>query len=432
MKNLYLEPFSGLSGDMLNGLLIDLGGDVAALENELAKLSLSGYHLHVERVAKSSIYGIDFDVHLTHGSKDTGIFHDFDSVESTHEHVHEHSHEHPHQHAHTHSHEHHHGDVRNLQDILTIIDQSSLTETVKRHSRNVFFEIAQAEATVHNKPIEEIHFHEVGAIDSIVDVVSFFILWEQLQIAQVYSGPITEGSGTITVAHGVMPVPVPAVMQLRKGTDLIINQDFEIHTELVTPTGMAIFKELQPIFLPPDVQRIEKVGYGFGKRETGKFNALRGSLITVEPSKVAIHQTKDQIIKIEANIDDQTPEQLGYVMDYLLDHGALDVFYTPIHMKKNRCGILLTVLARLAEKVAFTKMLFEQTATIGVRYTQQDRAVMERKFVTKSTPFGEVQVKQNHYGEIEKQTLEFGDCQKIAKENDLPIYQVYQELEKYI
>lgn len=418
MKTLYLEPFSGLSGDMLNGLLIDLGGNVDELKKELAKIPVDGYHLHVQRIAKSSIYGIDFDVHLAHGTKDHGIPDDF--AESTH---HEH---HPHGHGHNHEH------ARNLKDILGIIDQSSLSEIVKEHSRNVFLDIAQAEAAVHNKSIEEIHFHEVGAIDSIVDVISFFILWEQLQITQVYSSPITEGSGTIEVAHGMMPVPVPAVMQLRKGTELVIQQDFEIQTELVTPTGLAIFKELQPIFSQPDVQQIEQVGYGFGKRETGKFNALRGSLMTQEHSKREVHQTQDQIMKIEANIDDQTPEQLGYVMKYLLTKGALDVFYLPVHMKKNRSGILLTLLCAPEQKDFFTKALLQQTTTIGVRYTPMARSIMQRTFITKETPYGEIQIKHNRYEEIEKNTLEFQECQRIAEENDLPIYQVYQNLEKYL
>lgn len=418
MKTLYLEPFSGLSGDMLNGLLIDLGGNVDELKKELAKIPVDGYHLHIQRIAKSSIYGIDFDVHLAHGTKDHGIPDDF--AESTH---HEH---HPHGHGHNHEH------ARNLKDILGIIDQSSLSEIVKEHSRNVFLDIAQAEAAVHNKSIEEIHFHEVGAIDSIVDVISFFILWEQLQIPQVYSSPITEGSGTIEVAHGMMPVPVPAVMQLRKGTELVIQQDFEIQTELVTPTGIAIFKELQPIFSQPDVQQIEQVGYGFGKRETGKFNALRGSLMTQEHSKREVHQTQDQIMKIEANIDDQTPEQLGYVMKYLLTKGALDVFYLPVHMKKNRSGILLTLLCAPEQKDFFTKALLQQTTTIGVRYTPMARSIMQRTFITKETPYGEIQIKHNRYEEIEKNTLEFQECQRIAEENDLPIYQVYQNLEKYL
>lgn len=418
MKTLYLEPFSGLSGDMLNGLLIDLGGNVDELKKELAKIPVDGYHLHVQRIAKSSIYGIDFDVHLAHGTKDHGIPDDF--AESTH---HEH---HPHGHGHNHEH------ARNLKDILGIIDQSSLSEIVKEHSRNVFLDIAQAEAAVHNKSIEEIHFHEVGAIDSIVDVISFFILWEQLQITQVYSSPITEGSGTIEVAHGMMPVPVPAVMQLRKGTELVIQQDFEIQTELVTPTGIAIFKELQPIFSQPDIQQIEQVGYGFGKRETGKFNALRGSLMTQEHSKREVHQTQDQIMKIEANIDDQTPEQLGYVMKYLLTKGALDVFYLPVHMKKNRSGILLTLLCAPEQKDFFTKALLQQTTTIGVRYTPMARSIMQRTFIKKETPYGEIQIKHNRYEEIEKNTLEFQECQRIAEENDLPIYQVYQNLEKYL
>lgn len=441
MKNLYLEPFSGLSGDMLNGLLLDLGGDLALLEKELAKLHVDGFHLHAERIAKSSIYGTDFDVHLAHGQKDHGIKGDFDHHEHPHDHTHthEHSHDemhnheysHEHDHGHEHTHHHHHGDARNLTDILNLIDQSELSEAVKQHSRNVFTDIAKAEAAVHQMPLAEIHFHEVGALDSIIDVIGFFILWEQLAIQTVYSTPITEGSGTISVAHGVMPVPVPAVMQLRKNSAIPIQQDFEIKTELVTPTGLAIFKELAPVFTKP-LGEIEKVGYGFGKRETGKFNALRGSLLNPTHSNQEVYGNSDQVLKIETNIDDQTPEQLGYVMDVLLDHGALDIFYTSIQMKKNRSGILLTVLTTPDRKEFFTKLLFKHTSTIGMRYTVMDRTIMERTFETVTTAYGDVQIKVNTYQDITKKTIEYKDCERIAKANDLAIADVYRLVQALI
>lgn len=353
MKNLFLEPFSGLSGDMLNGLLLDLGANIDELTAQLNKLHVDGYHLHVKRIEKSSVYGTDFDVDLIDGEKDNGIAHEFNhtnkNIHNNREEGNE-CHDEPIVHCHT----------RNLQDILLLIDKSELSNSVKQHSRNVFIDIAKSEATVHQKKIDEIHFHEVGAIDSIIDVVGFFILWEQLNIYQVYSTPITDGSGTIKVAHGVMPVPVPAVMQLRKGSSLLIQQDFSIHTELVTPTGLAIFKEIKPIFTVPDQQLIEAVGYGFGKRETGKFNALRGSLIDQKYSKKEVHQLNDQILKIETNIDDQTPEQLGYVMDFLFEKGALDVFYTSVLMKKNRSALLLTLLTT-PEKKKYSRSYYSNT-----------------------------------------------------------------------
>ena len=241
MSTLYLEPFSGLSGDMLNALLLDLGADRKHLEEALKTISLDGYHLHVDRIAKSSIWGTDFDVHMEHGEKDHGIAGDFDHhhhehdhdhhehehhhhehahshthAEHTHDHDHHHENEHTHDghsHEHTHSHHHHHGEVRGLKEIETIILSSGVSDFVKEKVLEVFRDIAQAEANVHQMPVEEIHFHEVGATDSIIDIMSFFILWETLDIDAVYSTAVTEGSGTITVAHGVMPVPVPVVMQ---------------------------------------------------------------------------------------------------------------------------------------------------------------------------------------------------------------------------
>ncbi|WP_159721317.1 nickel pincer cofactor biosynthesis protein LarC [Enterococcus sp. CSURQ0835] len=432
MKNLYLEPFSGLSGDMLNGLLLDLGGDLALMEQELNKLSVKGFHLHAKRIEKSSIYGTDFDVHLTAGSaeKDHGIKGDF--ADSHAEHPSEMTHEHHHHHAEQlHDHSHSHGHARNLQDILQLIEQSDLSQTVKQHSTNVFTDIAKAEAAVHQMPLDQIHFHEVGALDSIVDVIGFFILWEQLDLQHVYATPVTEGSGTITVAHGVMPVPVPAVMQLRKNSQIPIQQDFEIKTELVTPTGLAIFKELAPRFTKP-LGTIEKVGYGFGKRETGKFNALRGSLLSATHSNQIVQATGDQVLQIETNIDDQTPEQLGYVMDVLLDQGALDVFYTSIQMKKNRSGILLTVLTTPDQKEFFTKLLFKHTSTIGMRFATLDRTIMKRSFEVVKTTYGAVHIKVNTYQGITKKTIEYQDCEQIAKEHDLAIADVYRLVEAAI
>lgn len=495
MKILYLEPFSGLSGDMLNGLLLDLGGDLEKLKSELLKLGVGGYHLHAERREKSSIYGVDFDVHMDSGEKDTGIPGDFsnnhahlhlashndpqpsdkhphlhsqvegekvvhehahyhveeeghahehfhshvEGAQSVHEHEHLHAEEHEHAHLHAtgeghpHEHHHHHGAVRGLKEIFSIIDNSQLSDEVKQHSRNVFYDIAKAEAAVHQKSIEEIHFHEVGAIDSIVDVIGFFIQWEQLGIEKVYATPVTEGSGTIKVAHGVMPVPVPAVMQLRKETNIPVHQDFDIHTELVTPTGLAIFKEIAPEFIQvPANTYIEKVGYGFGKRDTGKFNALRGSLLVQKHSSKEVFTTNDHVLKIETNIDDQTPEQLGFVMDVLFENGALDVFYTPVHMKKNRCGILLTVLTTPDQKEKFTTLLFKHTSTIGVRYGELERTIMRRSFEKLTTPFGEVTLKINEYQGIVKKTIEYADCEKIALENDLSITEVYTAIQSLL
>lgn len=461
MSTLYLEPFSGLSGDMLNALLLDLGADRKHLEEALKTISLDGYHLHVDRIAKSSIWGTDFDVHMEHGEKDHGIAGDFDHhhhdhdhdhehhhnhehehthahshthEEHTHEHSHEHDHEHTHDghsHEHTHSHHHHHGEVRGLKEIETIILSSGVSDFVKEKSLEVFRDIAQAEANVHQMPVEEIHFHEVGATDSIIDIMSFFILWETLDIDAVYSTAVTEGSGTITVAHGVMPVPVPAVMQLRLGTSIPFSQDFDIHTELVTPTGLALFKAIHPVFAQPSNLTATKVGYGFGKRDTGKFNALRGTLLEkTTHSHQVVTSHNDEIIQIDTTIDDQSGEELGYIMSLLLEEGALDVHYTSVYTKKNRPATHLTLLIQEGDLERFTAILFEQTSTIGFRYQNVQRKVMSRTFETQQTSLGAVKVKKNQYGTFTKSSLEYEDCARIAKETGLSIQAVYQQLTK--
>ena len=461
MSTLYLEPFSGLSGDMLNALLLDLGADRKHLEEALKTISLDGYHLHVDRIAKSSIWGTDFDVHMEHGEKDHGIAGDFDhhhhehdhdhhEHEHTHEHAHSHTHEehthahphmhehshdhhheHDHTHEHTHSYHHHHGEVRGLKEIETIILSSGTSDFVKEKSLEVFRDIAQAEANVHQMPVEEIHFHEVGATDSIIDIMSFFILWETLDIDAVYSTAVTEGSGTITVAHGVMPVPVPAVMQLRLGTSIPFSQDFDIHTELVTPTGLALFKAIHPVFAQPSNLTATKVGYGFGKRDTGKFNALRGTLLEkTTHSHQVVTSHNDAIIQIDTTIDDQSGEELGYIMSLLLEEGALDVHYTPVYTKKNRPATHLTLLIQEGDLERFTAILFEQTSTIGFRYQNVQRKVMTRTFETQQTSLGAVKVKKNQYETVTKSTLEYEDCARIAKETGLSIQAVYQQLTK--
>ncbi|WP_283096058.1 LarC family nickel insertion protein [Apilactobacillus xinyiensis] len=254
MRTLYLDAFSGISGDMFIGALLDLGIDQDAFINKLSNLNIKGYSIKVNKIAQSSIYGIDFDVILDHGQKDTGFV--------------EHHHGH-----------HHHHDARHLSEVNKIIDDSNLSDYVKSNAKQVFMYIATAEAKVHNLPINEVHFHEVGAIDSIVDIIGAFVALEMLEVDKVIASPLTDGSGFIHVAHGMMPVPVPAVMEMRVNANIPINQNSSIKTELITPTGMGIVKTIVSEFGSiPGNQNITKVGYGFGKRKTEQLNALRAVL----------------------------------------------------------------------------------------------------------------------------------------------------------
>lgn len=260
MQTLYLDAFSGISGDMFLGALLDLGLDFEQLKTELAKLHVHGYELTQQREAQSSIYGTSFDVQVA-GGKDHGF-------------VEHHHHQHQHEAGHHHDHE-----ARHLADIEALIDGSDLSDTVKHHAKAIFMEIAQAEATVHHMPLAEVHFHEVGALDSIVDIVGCCIGLELMQIDTIMASPLSDGSGFINVAHGQMPVPVPAVMQMRVGSAIPIQQRLDVHTELITPTGMGLVKTLVREFGPlPENAVPTKVGYGFGKRDTGGFNALRAVL----------------------------------------------------------------------------------------------------------------------------------------------------------
>lgn len=258
MYTLYLDAFSGISGDMFIGALLDLGLDFDVLQTELKKLNLSGYKLYYEKKAKNSVFGSDFDVILEDGKKDCGI---------------------------EECHPHHNG--RSFSDIKQIIENSNLSAFVKAHSIDVFHEIAEAESIVHNKNIDEIHFHEVGAIDSIIDIVGSFIGLEKLNITEIISSPLTDGCGHINIAHGEMPVPVPAVMQMRVNSSIPIHQRLDINTELITPTGLGIIKNIVSNFSSiPDDMNILKIGYGFGKRDTGCFNALRMLLLKKKSIKI--------------------------------------------------------------------------------------------------------------------------------------------------
>lgn len=280
MRTLYLDAFSGISGDMFLGAMLDLGLDFEQLKAELEKLHVKGYSLTRERLAKSSIYGTSFDVQVA-GGKDHGFVEHHHATNHHHaddaaDHATHADHDH---HDHQDGHHHHHGAARHLSDILDLIHASDLSDNVKTHAEAIFTEIARAEATVHHMPLADVHFHEVGALDSIVDIVGCCVALELMDIDEVQASPLTDGSGFINVAHGQMPVPVPAVMQMRVGSRVPIQQRLDIHTELITPTGMGIVKTMVKDFGPlPENATPLKVGYGFGQRDTGGFNALRAVL----------------------------------------------------------------------------------------------------------------------------------------------------------
>jgi pyridinium-3,5-bisthiocarboxylic acid mononucleotide nickel chelatase len=425
MNVLYLDIFSGISGDMFLGALLDLGVDAHQFEHELEKLRVDGYHLHISRQEKSGIAGVKFDVHL---ADDHG--HDHGHEHSHHDHDHDHKHEHHHEHGHSHEHEHHHHDEnRTFTEIKQLISKSSLSEWVKKKSIAIFQRIADAEGRIHGKPPEQVHFHEVGAVDSIVDIVGACIALEMLGKPRVFSAPVVEGSGWINCAHGRFPIPAPATLAILGARGAAVTQCDEPH-ELVTPTGAALLAELVESFGPMQGLVAEKIGFGLGTRvNKTRPNVLRAILgsDTQHATRNTQHDWEtDTIAVLETNLDDITAEILGNFVERTFAAGALDVFYTPIQMKKNRPGVLLTILCAEADADKFCEMILRETSAFGVRRHAAERRKLRREFTTVKTPFGEVTVKLGKLdGKIVQAAPEFESCKKAADKAGMPLKQVY-------
>jgi uncharacterized protein (TIGR00299 family) protein len=347
MKTLYFDCFAGASGDMILGALVASGADPLALISQLELLGVDGWRIDFEKVDRSGISATYARVHTQH------------------------------EHAH-----------RHLSDILKIIYDSRLTGGVKDRAARIFSLLAEAEARVHNQPIESIHFHEVGALDAIIDVCGAAIGFELLEIEQFISSPLRVGAGMTEMAHGRFPIPPPAVAELLKGKPIYSG---EIEGEFVTPTGAAIISAVCESFGPIPPMKIEATGYGAGSRDHQKFpNALR---IFVGETEDSTAQTDETLLMIETNIDDISPQVVGYVMDRALELGALDCFLTHTQMKKNRPGLLVSILCRPNEREKFLQMLFAETTTIGARSYEVVRRALARETVRVETQFGPIDVK---------------------------------------
>jgi len=391
-RTLYLDCFAGASGDMLVGAMLDCGLDFELLRTELLKLGVEGYELSLARVDRSGISAAKFDVHLTGA-------------------LHLHGHHHNHEHSHGHERQSHH---RSLSEIKRIISSSNLSELVKGRAQAIFQRIGEAESKIHNAPIETVHFHEVGAIDSIVDVVGACVAFDALKIGRIISSPLHVGLGTFQCAHGTYPVPGPATAELLKGVP-IYSKDVE--GELVTPTGAAIISTVAESYGPMPMMKIEKVGYGAGTRDYPKFpNALRA--IIGEMGEDA-DLTPATVTVIEANIDDLNAQVFGYLMEKALAAGALDIFYTPAQMKKNRPGVLLTLLCNPPDRERMCDLIFRETTTLGVRYRNEHREILTREFVTVETEYGPIRVKVSRArdGRVMNASPEFEDCRVAAEKS---------------
>lgn len=407
MRVAYFDAFSGVSGDMTVGALIDAGADSHKLIHGLQHLGL-GAKFRTEKVVRYGISATKFHV-LTGEEAAQSSDHHHDHH---HDHPHDHGHDHDHDHSHPHDHSHHH-DHRGLSAILELIDKARIPAPVKESSKRVFTNLGEAEARIHNMPLDKVHFHEVGAVDSICDIVGACYGLHLLGVEEVHCSPVNVGSGTAKMAHGVLPVPAPATAALLK--DRPIYSDGPAF-ELTTPTGAAIVSTLAKSFGPMPPVSIAALGYGAGSKDfPSRANVLR--ILIGEKQTVAEAQT---VVLLEANIDDSTPQLLGHTMDVLFAAGALDVTLSPLLMKKNRAGQLLTVVAKPEDKDTLAAIILRETTTLGLRLSTAERRTLERHFVSVSTPYGPVNIKVSGSGFAP----EFDDCQALARAKNVPLKDV--------
>ncbi len=422
MKTLYLDIFSGLSGDMFIGAMLDLGLTLDHLERELAKLPVEEYHLHVSRAKRSQIEGTKFDVHVGHhhGHEHTH------GHEHGHEHAHEHGHadKHDHQHSHEHSDKHEHG--RSYAEIRRLIASSGLSEWVKTKATAVFHRVAVAEGKIHGQPADQVHFHEVGAVDSIVDIVGACVALEFFGQPRVLASAVVDGMGWIDCAHGRFPIPAPATLEILAARGVSISQCDEPH-ELITPTGAALLAEFVETFGPMEGLAVERIGFGVGSRENKTRPNVVRAILGPSAATAAHDWETDMVAVLETNLDDANPEWLGHFVEKAMADGALDVCQTPTLMKKNRPGVLLTVLCAQAEADKFSEWILRHTSAFGVRRTVAERRKLRREFRAVRTLYGEVSVKIGLLdGRVVQTAPEYESCKKLAEEKNVPLKTVYE------
>ncbi len=424
MRIAYLDCFSGMSGDMFLGALIGAGVSAKLLQGTVAALHL-GARLEISKVNRSGITATKVDV-LVHGEKELPREEFWAQQEATHSHTHDHGSGHTHEHAHSHSASgpapHSHG--RALSDIKRIVQNAAISAQAKKTAIQIFEALGAAEAKIHNMDIESVHFHEVGAVDAMVDIIGAAVGVEALGVDEIICSPLNVGGGTVKCAHGTFPIPAPATVELLHGAPVFSSG---IQAELLTPTGAAIVKTLATRFGAFPEMKIEKSGYGAGTRDfPGHANVVRLT-IGEAASHLAANTSQETISVLEANLDDLNPQVFGYVLDRLLAEGALDVFSVPVQMKKSRSGTLLTILCRPEDAAKFTQIVFTETTTLGVRQRQERRNTLARRWVPVSTPWGEVRMKiASLNGTVTNYAPEYEDCRRIAEEKHVPLKSVMQ------
>ena len=402
MKVLYFDCFAGAAGDMVLGALIDAGVALEDVRRALGSLAIAPATVWTERVTRTGISATKFCVRGEHAPLDHA--HDHDGVR-----------DHGHSHAPTHAHEERHHHVhRSLADINRLIDGSALSRTGKDRARELFNRLGEAESEIHGTPLDQVHLHEVGALDSIIDIVGTVFAMESIGADRIVASPLNVGSGSVHSAHGVYPVPAPATARLLKNVPIYVGPQ---KVEMVTPTGALLVTAYAQEFGPVPPMRIAQIGYGAGNRDFADTPNVLRVLVGESDASASSHT----IVVIEAEIDDMNPQIFGVVMDRLLAQGALDVFYTSIQMKKNRPGTLLSVIAVPEAREALTATIFRETTTIGVRYREMTRECLDRRMVTVTTSVGDVRIKvAARDGQILNASPEFEDCVRLGAEHDVP------------
>ena len=421
MRIAYLDCFSGVSGDMFLGALVDAGVSPKVLEETVEALDI-GVRLEISRVTRAGISATKVDVYAN-GEKDLPpeVFWE--------QRGHDHPHERSHDHGHSHEHRHDHG--RTLTEIRKIIEKAAISSTAKATAIKIFETLGQAEAEIHSTSIVQVHFHEVGAIDAMVDIVCAAVGAESLAVGEWVCSPLNVGGGTVKCAHGTLPVPAPATLKLLRDAPVYSSGP---QVELVTPTGAAIVKTLSARFASFPAMKIEKAGHGAGTRDFPEHpNLLRITIGEAEPIDRA-NTSSDSITVLEANLDDLSPQVLAYAMERLLAEGALDVFSVPVQMKKSRHGALLTVLAKTEDANRLTKTIFSETTTLGVRRHEEQRQTLSRRWETVDTTWGPVRIKiANMNGTVSNYAPEYEDCRTLAEAQHVPLRTIMQEaIQQYL
>lgn len=465
VKILFYDCFAGMSGDMHLAALLSLGVEPGYLRAELSKLGLDHeFELRVTSDMRKGIAGLRVDVVLAHEGQDCGqgdghAHHGHGDHHHGHHHGHDHAHphdaahhaghdhdhahcnvhdhEHDHAHAHPHTHGHHHPPHRNLPDIEAIITASTLPEQVRCTSLAIFRRLAEAEARVHGKPVDEVHFHEVGATDSIVDIVGAAICYHRLGVDAAWASPVELGGGFVRCAHGLMPVPAPATAELLSG--IPTTRGATPH-ETTTPTGAAILATLVSRFTAAPRMAVQCTGYGIGHRDTELPNLLRVHLADVDATHAGLATGVSSVTGtlptesarlLQCNIDDMTAEQLAVAMDTLMEAGAMDVHFTPIMMKKGRPATCVSLLCALSEQERFARLLFRHTTTLGIKSVPIDKLVLETRFERLETPLGPVTMKLALLdGEVLRAKPELEDCKALARQHGIPLADVYLAIGK--